>query len=280
MALLTCAAIGIIAHKLLPEIVRAAAVAADAVSQAGGRALLPKALADMAGLPACEDVFGQADALVALGGDGTFLHAQEQAAVRGLPVLCVHFGRLGFLSEVSSGELPSAIVRLMRGEFAREERMMLECAYEGMRRIALNDVILSRMAVQGVMRLSLNVDGKPMDRYAADGVVVATPTGSTAYALSAGGPIVGQNLPCIVLCPICAHTLRARATVLSPDSAIDLRIESDEPGHLVADGACVCDIAPGKPVIIRRAQERAVFVRLHERDFYAHLHRKLIEWSS
>lgn len=225
------------------------------------------------------------DLVLVLGGDGTFLTAARLAsgAPEGpIPLLGVDLGRLGFLSEVAFNELPAALERFASGEFRLEDRAMMHAvAYregevlgEG---YALNDCVVTKGAFSRLVELATYVDGAYMTTYDADGLIVATPTGSTAYALSAGGPLLTPNLPVFVLAPICPHALSARPIVLSDQVSIRVVIESPADLELVltADGQPGIPVRMGDHVTFTKASRYARLVKFDRIDFFTRLQSKL-----
>ena len=227
---------------------------------------------------------GQGDGvalLVVLGGDGTLLSAVRALDGCEVPVLGVNLGRLGFLTEIALDELYPALEQLLAGEIRAEPRTMLACTVErGGRAVAayrvLNDVVLNKGALARISDFSVRVDGCRVSTYRSDGFIVATPTGSTAYNLSAGGPIVSPNLGAFVLTPICPHTLTHRP-ILVPDSAvveICLEFKNGEV-YLTLDGQQGVELEEGDVVRVAKAERRVLLVRSPERDFYQVLRSKL-----
>ncbi len=230
---------------------------------------------------------GDVDAIVVFGGDGTVLRALSAYSLCDAPVLGVNLGRLGFLLETQTDELPQAIEMLCRGEYDIERRMMLHveatCGGQRVDRYAVNEVSVSRGMSQRLIALDALVGDTLVDHYIADGVVVASPTGSTAYSLSAGGPIVSPDVPCFVLNPICPHTLQSRPIVLSDRERVTLRIhmiESREGILLSVDGQTVCRMNNMDEVRVSRAPHDALLIRFpKERNFFSLLKDKLSQWS-
>lgn len=225
------------------------------------------------------------DLVVVLGGDGTFLAAARLASGADggpIPVLGVDLGRLGFLSEVGFNELPTAFERFAADDYQLEDRAMMHVqAFRGEELLgegfALNDGVLSKGAFARLVELATYVDGSYLTTYDADGLVVATPTGSTAYALSAGGPLLTPDLPVFVLAPICPHSLSARPIVLSDQSTIRVMIEGPAELELLlsADGQAGIPVRMGDQVTFSRASRYARLVKLSKIDFFARLHGKL-----
>jgi NAD+ kinase len=203
-----------------------------------------------------------------LGGDGTFLRAAELAAPSGTPLLGVNLGRLGFLAELERGELRSAIGRILADGFDITDRMTIEAdvrSDRGAERVwALNDVIVSKVNPGRTIKLGVSIGGEPFAEFAADGIIVASPTGSTAYSFSARGPVVSPAIDCLILTPVSPHQTFDRAIVAGPAEEIEIAVlgHSDVAG-LSADGRPSTDLAPGATVRLRRSDLR---VRLADVD--------------
>ncbi|HXF81950.1 MAG TPA: NAD(+)/NADH kinase, partial [bacterium] len=228
-----------------------------------------------------EELAERADLLVVFGGDGTILRAARLAAGRGIPIAGVNMGGFGFLAELSTEEFPAALPRLLDGRYTLDERMMLEAAVDqsgagGPRLLALNDIVVTKSGVARVLRLRVSVNGEHLASYPADGVIVATPTGSTAYSLSAGGPILDPRVDAIVITPICPHTFNARAVVVGGDDEIAVDVTAPEPeATLSVDGRVGVTLAAVRRVVVRAAAQRTRFVRLGGSSFYGILRTKL-----
>jgi NAD+ kinase len=220
------------------------------------------------------------DLLIVLGGDGTILSAARLAAGR-VPILGVNMGGLGFLTEIPLADLPSALPAALDGQMAVEDRAMLQAEIAGpersrIRRIAFNDMVVAKTGVARVIRLATWVNGEDLARYPADGVIVATPTGSTAYSLSAGGPIVHPQVDVLIVTPICPHTFTARPVVVAGSATVTIEaLDAAEAVALSVDGQESHPVRPGERVIVRRAAERARLVRLRASTFYSVLRTKL-----
>jgi NAD+ kinase len=219
------------------------------------------------------------DLVVSVGGDGTLLRAALWGHRTGAPVLGVKVGRLGFLTEVDPDRAPELLDAWMAGEAEVDERMALVAEAEGAPwdepQWALNEVIVEKRARHRVVRLAAWVGEDYVTTFSADGVIVATPTGSTAYSFSARGPIVSPRLPSLVLTPVSAHMVFDRAIVLSPDEQVTLEVQEDEPGFLSADGRRGLELPIGSRVRIRRAEQPARVVRSKRAEsFYSLLRRK------
>jgi len=221
---------------------------------------------------------GPVDLAVSLGGDGTMLRTVALATSRGVPVLGVNLGRLGYLTEVEPSGLEAALGRFVAGDYQIEERMTLvvTVARGGgapptprPSYVALNEAVVEKTVPGHTVRLAASIADRPFVTYAADGVLVATPTGSTAYNLSARGPIVSPRLRAIVITPISPHMLFDRPLVLEPDEWIRLEVAGPRPGVLVVDGQTIATLEPGDAVEARAGEVPARIVTFGARDFHA-----------
>ncbi|MCL2747800.1 MAG: NAD(+)/NADH kinase [Oscillospiraceae bacterium] len=220
-----------------------------------------------------------ADCLLALGGDGTILHLAKHAAKRDIPVLGVNLGRLGFMSELEADELP-LITHALRGRAAADARMMLSLAVRRGGRtvhedLALNDVVLTGGGQSRFLSILVRTDGQDMLSFMGDGVIVATPTGSTAYSMAAGGPIIEPHADSLAVTPICAHMTHVRPMVLSAACAVTLRASPDKEAVLLVDGLAEHPIGPGDEVLVSRSDKQTTLLRIKPYSFYAALSRKL-----
>ena len=230
---------------------------------------------------------GEIDMLFVFGGDGTMLRAINAYVEYDIPMLGINLGRLGFLLETEVEELPQAIEYLCKGEYEIERRMVLhvqmEQAGKTMSAYATNEVSISRGLSQRMIAMDAHVGDVLVDHYIADGLVLASPTGSTAYSLSAGGPIVSPDVPCFVLNPICPHTLQSRPIVLSCREPVTLSInmkEMREGIQMSIDGQAVCQMHNHEHIKISRSAHDAQLVRFpKERNFFSLLKDKLSQWS-
>ena len=224
------------------------------------------------------------DLVVVLGGDGTLLSVARRYA-GSTPILGVNLGTLGYLSEVGREALYPALLQLLAGRYSLEARTLLESTLvraDGSRReyLALNDVVIAKTAPSRIIELELAVDGRIVSRYRADGIVVSTPTGSTAYNLSAGGPILHPQLPVTVLTPICPHTLTLRPLVLPDTSQIEIRLVTpSEMVFLTVDGQEGEEIANGDVVTVRRHPHAVQLVRTLERKSIFEGLRNKLHWG-
>ncbi len=218
---------------------------------------------EAAGSPRSE-LAARADLVVVLGGDGTLLAVARAIGDRDVPILGVNLGTLGFLAEISRGELFAALEAVLAGRFRIEERMRLDVSVERAggslgRYLALNDAVISNTALSRLVHLETRADGAEVTTYHADGLIVATPTGSTAYSLSAGGPLVYPTMRALVLTPISAHTLTHRPLVLPETCEVQVRVRDTRGGqvHLTVDGQVGRELAQGDLVTVRRAARPA-----------------------
>jgi NAD+ kinase len=220
------------------------------------------------------------DLVLALGGDGTMLAALRLAAPRGVPVLGANLGRLGYLTEVDGDHLPEALDAVAQRKFAVEERFVLRATWrdEDAARdaMAFNDVVLSRVPGRGQAALGLSVDGELLVRYASDGVIAATPTGSTAYSFAAGGPLVSPRTRAMIVTPDAPHGLFNRAVVLGDDESLGVEVlPSSAPVALEVDGRLVAQVEPGWTMEVAPHPRSALVVRLGSAGFAARARRKL-----
>ena len=223
----------------------------------------------------------RADMLICFGGDGTILHAAKDATTHNVPILGVNMGSVGFMAELEEGEL-FQLERLACGEYSTEERMMLHVrVFRGKQVVfdeyALNDAVLSKGTIARVAELDVSADGVLVCQLSGDGVVVATPTGSTAYSMSAGGPIVEPSSDNLVVTPVCAHQLSARSMVMAPERTITVQLprRSRKSVYLSVDGGKAMRISGSDRVEIRRAQCCTRLVKLSGKNFYQLLNQKL-----
>lgn len=226
---------------------------------------------------------GQVAFALSLGGDGTLLKAARLLAPRGIPLLGVNLGHLGFLTEVEAESVFEALPGFLAGRYQTDRRAMLEAVITRngsaeRRFLALNDVVVTPGPATRLGRLAIYISGSHLGTYPADGVIVATPTGSTAYSLAAGGPVVSPDLDVLVITPICPHTFQARPTVISKEETVLVRLERPPEGAMVTmDGQERCPLAGDEEVRVTVAAVEACLMRRTGWDFYGVLRRKLSE---
>jgi NAD+ kinase len=216
---------------------------------------------------------GRLDLLITLGGDGTVLRAARMASQSGVPILALKVGRLGFLSEFEPAVWRERLPAILDGGFWIEERMMLHAEVQRGGDLldsfeALNEVVASRGALARMIRLATHIDGGYMTTYAADGVIVATPTGSTAYALAVGGPILPPEVKNILVIPIAPHLSLDRAIVLSQGSSVRIEVSTDHRAMLTVDGQYEVGILDRDNVLVKASPNVARFVRTRERTYF------------
>lgn len=224
----------------------------------------------------------QVDALITLGGDGTLLRAARFLDGRAVPVLGVNLGKLGFLTSCSADEFAACFAAFARGAYAVQPRMAIAASTVGgdgtlgVRMRAVNDAVIHKGGFARVLRLRVFADGELVSAFAADGLVLATPTGSTAYSLSAAGPIVVPTFDAILVTPVAPHTLALRPTILPPDVEVRVEVE-DVPDEVLvtADGQVGTALAPGQHLVVRRAPGPLLLVRFEGNSFFSRLRRKL-----
>jgi NAD+ kinase len=222
-----------------------------------------------------------ADFIVAVGGDGTLMHAARMAAAYGVPVMGVNRGRLGFLADVSPARMLESVDDALEGRCVPETRMLLQASVSGQdaasSAIALNDVAVAKHDTGRMLDLRTWVDGAFVNTHAGDGFIVSTSTGSTAYALSCGGPIVHPGLPAIVLVPICPHTLSDRPIVVSADSVVEIELAGrpETRAQVVCDGIPLCELEPGLRLRVERAAMSATLLHPPGHDYFRILRSKL-----
>ena len=239
-------------------------------------------LHDIAGEGAAVVVPGELDAMLTLGGDGTLLRAARQLGDHPVPILGINMGHLGFLTCCPADALEEALGRLAEGAFVVEQRMRLDARVRdagGAERAgwrALNDVVLHKGGFARVVTMWVQANGETVAHYAADGIVIATPTGSTAYNLSAGGPVVFPTLETILVTPVSAHTLALRPLVLPPTSEVSVRVEDGPAEVLVTvDGQVGATFGVGETLVVRRSAHSVPIVRFPEASFFATMREKL-----
>ncbi|CUH94289.1 putative inorganic polyphosphate/ATP-NAD kinase [Propionispora sp. 2/2-37] len=218
---------------------------------------------------------------ITLGGDGTLLSTARQMAPLNIPICGVNMGQLGFLTEVELPELSVAFDKLIAGDYRQEHHLMLDAfVIRGKKTFyvssALNDVVVTRGGFSRMIRLNLYVNNELTTNYAADGLIIATPTGSTGYSLSAGGPIVNPNLDVILVTPICPHTLNARSLVVADHEEILIKLQSvSEDMVLTVDGQTIYNLTPGDQIIAKRSSHSASFIQFKDQNYYGKLRTKL-----
>lgn len=276
--------IGIVPNRDKPQAMELAAdLARWALATGEGAVLTPtdaKALLHPEWALPLEE-WASARLVVVVGGDGTFLRAATMCAPLGVPLVGVNAGRLGFLTEIEVTDLYRDVAAILEGRFRIERRMMLEARVDrgGITRarfLALNDVVVSKGPFARMIQIAAYADRVRLDTYRADGLIISTPTGSTAYALSAGGPVLAPELEVMVVTPICAHALSTRPLVLGAEQTLRVMVASPHLETLLTvDGHRGERIVAGDEVVVGRSEVTTLLVRREGHDFYQLLRRKL-----
>lgn len=226
----------------------------------------------------------KADVLLVLGGDGTMLNAARLAAERSIPILGVNMGGLGFLTEVRLESLYPSLERVFANDYVLDERLMLrihihrndEMVAQG---VVLNDVVISKGTLARMIELKIAIEGRFVTNLRSDGLIVSSPTGSTAYSLSAGGPIIDPAVQSLILTPVCPHTLTHRPLIVPGKDRIDLTLTSTDPGAMATlDGQVGVPISQGDTVTIQTSENRTRLIRFPESNYYDVLREKL-KWG-
>lgn len=218
------------------------------------------------------------DCLIVIGGDGTILRQVNAVAVAALPILGINMGRVGFLSEVEPTWVEDALEALAVGRYRIEERTLLAGEVDGEHTLALNDFMLCKKHPSRTIEVGISVDGKVIAEYACDGILVSTPTGSTGYALSAGGPILSPELPLVMIVPVSAHSLSARPMLFSAGAKVGLQLLDDHDNNALvcADGDTVFrEFSKGDIVTVRQAKHNVRFLRIREDNYIQLIRNKL-----
>lgn len=222
----------------------------------------------------------KSDIVFVVGGDGTIVHYAKEAAKFDKPIFGINGGNLGFLSACDKDEI-SKVHEIIEGNYLISERLMLDVEFGGKHFTALNDVVVNRNASASVLKYDVSKDKKNICSHSADGIIFATPTGSTAYSLSAGGPILDENLGCIVLTPICAHTLAARSMILNTNNEITMSIKKsqnkDDDFFISIDGETFREnLSENKTIKITKSKLKAKFIEPTNYSFYDKIRKKLV----
>jgi NAD+ kinase len=267
-----------------PRVAEPMAILASHLATAGLRVIAGPAVAENLDLEVCEEseFSANCDLIVAIGGDGTMLYAAQLGRDREVPLLGVNRGRLGFLADVTPAEMLNSIDQVLRGDYARESRLLINACLESpagdkQTAIALNDVVLQRRDTGRMLDFETRIAGHHVNTHSGDGLIVATPTGSTAYALSCGGPIIEPLLDAVVVVPICPHTLSDRPIVIPADQTIELILLARDDTHaeVTVDGHSLGELHPADRLTISRADSRITLIHPPGYDYYEILRTKL-----
>jgi NAD+ kinase len=280
--------VALIGRNEAPGVAKALATLGEYLRKQGCAVLVEKETAAINGASGFAvadyaEIGARADLVVVQGGDGSMLSAARQLAGRDVPLVGVNQGRLGFMTDIASSKMIEAMAEILAGKHAIEERTMLaaEVRRDGaltLATLALNDAVVNKGSVGRLIEFVVNIDGEFVYDLRADGLIVATPTGSTAYALSADGPIVQPGVPGFALVPISPHTLSNRPIMISDRSVIEISLKRAGDARLHFDGQLQCDLQEGDRVVIRRAAHTIKFVHPPGYRYFTMLREKL-HWS-
>ena len=232
-----------------------------------------------------DDLFSMSECILVFGGDGTLLNAARMAADKNIPLLGINLGHLGFLTELEVDRIVHGLEELNKGHYHIEERMMLEArVYRNGKEVgdfhALNDIVITKSAFARMIEMKAYVDNEFLSTYPADGLIIASPTGSTAYSLSAGGPIVSPDLDVILITPVCPHTLYARPVVISHDQSVKVELLSDIcEVMLTVDGQDGFHLKVKDEIIVKKSDLTTKLIKFRDRSFYEILREKLKDGS-
>lgn len=269
---------------------RCSQVAGDLVSWVTGKGMTPLVEERLAALLGLGEGFkgfeiaAKAALVVVLGGDGTLISVARLMVDREVPIVGVNLGSLGFLTEITLGEMYDLLGKFLSAEYGISERMMLQAQIVRKRETiatyrVLNDVVINKGALARIIELETMIDGNYLTRFRSDGLIISTPTGSTGYSLAAQGPVVHPSLDCLLVTPICPHTLTNRPIVVGGDSSLEVRLQSkDEDVFLTLDGQVKLDLESGDTIVVNKAACRTRLVVSSTKDYYEVLRAKL-KWG-
>jgi len=277
--------IGIIAKKGEPEAVKAVRNLLQWLKKKDFKFFIESDIASLLKIKGYQrrEIPSKSDIIIVFGGDGTLLSVARLVGNSGIPILGVNLGGLGFITEINRGEIRKEIDKVFSGKCGVEERIMLLAdVYRGSERIirhnALNDVVLNKSAIARMFELDIAINNQYVSTFRADGLIVSTPTGSTAHSLSAGGPILYPTLESFLITPICPHTLTSRPIVLPDTFVLEVTIKSGDDVYLTLDGQVGFPLKKDDRIIIKKADYKTKFLVLHDRDYFQILKTKL-KWG-
>lgn len=220
-----------------------------------------------------DEMLKKADILITVGGDGTIIHAAKGASEFSLPLLGINCGNVGFIAELERDEL-ELLDGIFKGEYETEERMMLKVKAGENETDCFNDAVITHGNVAKITKLILKQNGTKVETYRADGIIIATPTGSTAYSLSAGGPIVEPTIDCVIVTPICPHSLASRTLVFSANKPLEVECDTEN-AYLTIDGETSIPLSVGSRVEFTVSKNKVRLIRVKNREFFDILNSKL-----
>ncbi len=229
-----------------------------------------------------EELFKNCDMAITVGGDGTIIHAAKYAAIYDKPLIGVNVGRLGFAADVEPDEICN-LTKLLNGQYSTEKRIILDVEVvkpeSSKHYLAVNDAVMARGQLSRIIDLHLSLNGEEISKYRADGLLFSTPTGSTAYSLSAGGPILAPQMECILMTPVCPHSLFSRSVLFSGDSELSVKVKTPSECScvLTIDGEKNVQILAEDMVIIKKSELSLSLISIHNSNFYNRLNKKLKE---
>lgn len=235
-------------------------------------------------VPKVDDIYSKSDFVVVLGGDGTILRVARKAAKYEVPILGINFGTLGYLADVERNDAYDALTKILDGDYTIEKRMMLEAyidkkGFEHNINLALNEACITGLNFSRMIKLNVAINNKYVDTIRADGIIVSTPTGSTAYNLSAGGPILNPQTELMTITHICPHTLYSRPLVVAGDDEIRIKVVGDYNNNvqITCDGQNCVPLADGDVVVIKKSKYCTRIIKTTNRNFYDILRMKMVE---
>ncbi|MDT8419708.1 MAG: NAD(+)/NADH kinase [Desulfuromonadales bacterium] len=276
--------VGIYAKKNHPDAAQIAVDIRDRLEAEQLTVMMEDSLAEQIGQVrgyAEDEIPARVDLIIVLGGDGTLISVARQVGDLPVPILGVNLGRLGFLTEITRPELPEMLERIIRGEFEVSSRMMLDAViFRGGEVLGeytvLNDVVINKGALARIIDMHTSVDNDHLTVFKADGLIIATPTGSTGYNLAAGGPIIYPGINSLVITPICPHTLTNRPIIVSDDARIKIEVKfDDDVVFFTADGQVGRKLQPGDLVEVRKSASRTLLIASPSKDYFEILRTKL-----
>jgi len=275
--------IGVIAKRNKPQAAEIISKLIPWLDGYGIEVIVDEETAEQAHLPpsaSTENVSSRADLVIVLGGDGTLLHAARQVGDSGVPILGVNLGSLGFLTNIALPDLFDVLEKVLEGDYRIEERMTLRAELEKdvtvPPHVVLNDVVINKGALARIITLKVNINGMYMTTYRADGLIVSTPTGSTGYNMSAGGPIIYPTLSAIIITPICPHTLTNRPIVIPGDANIEIKLVSESSDVFVTLDGQVGFLYPmNRKLVVSRGATKILLVEPTRLEYFSVLRSKL-----